>query len=117
MQTTVKSICELCAREFDKPVGLTIHQRTCKTKAAEKEKDAQYEQELVEMEKERHGMFPSTSINCTFSCLHFTEHCDMLTSDAALAAKNQPRRMRAWENPKLRGKPPVKTLAAKTGEI
>ena len=93
MQKTVKSICELCAREFDKPVGLTIHQRTCKTKAAEKEKDAQYEQELVEMEKERHGMFPSTSSNCTFSCLHFTEHCGMLTSDAALSAKNQPRRM------------------------
>ena len=61
MQTTqrVKSICELCAREFDRPVGLTIHQRTCKTKAAEKEKDAQYEQELVEREKERHGMFTS----------------------------------------------------------
>jgi hypothetical protein len=42
------------------------------------------------------------------------------SSDAALlAARNQPRRMRAWENPKLRGKPPVKTLAAKTvnGEI
>jgi hypothetical protein len=39
------------------------------------------------------------------------------TSDAALAARNQPRRMRAWENPKLRGKPPAKTLAAKTGEI
>jgi len=83
-----KSICELCSREFDRPVGLTIHQRTCKTKAAEKEKDAQYERELAEREKERH--------------------------DAALAARIQPRRMRAWENPKLRGKPPVKALAAKT---
>jgi hypothetical protein len=111
MQTVIKSICELCGREFDKPVGLTIHQRTCKTKATEKEKDAQYEEELVEMEKERHGMF---------QLYHFTKHCDIdmptSESDAALAARNQPRRIRAWENPKLRGKPPVKTLAAKTGE-
>jgi hypothetical protein len=55
----VKSSCEICGREFDKPVGLTIHQRTCKTKAAEKEKDAQYERELVEREKEKDGMFLS----------------------------------------------------------
>jgi len=88
MQTTqLKSICE-CGREFDRPVGLTIHQRTCKTKAAEKEKDAQYERELAEREKERR--------------------------DTALAARTQPRRVRAWEDPKLRGKPPLKTLAAKT---
>jgi len=89
MQTTqVKSICELCNREFDRPVGLNIHQRTCKIKAAEKDKDAQYERELADREKERR--------------------------DAALAARMQPRRARAWEDPKLRGKPPVKTLAAKT---
>jgi len=63
MQTQLKStICELCGRNFDKPVGLTIHQRTCKTKAAEREKDAQYERELAEREKERHGMLPKLLI-------------------------------------------------------
>jgi hypothetical protein len=36
-------------------------------------------------------------------------------SDAAAAAKIQPRRVRAWEDPKLREKPPIKTLAEKTG--
>jgi hypothetical protein len=60
--TQLKSICELCQRVFDKPVGLTIHQRTCKTKIAEKEKDAQYERELADREKERHGMFLSCLI-------------------------------------------------------
>jgi len=89
MQTTLShSVCELCGRKFDKPVGLSIHKRTCKTKVAEKEKDAQYERELMEREKEK--------------------------QDAALAARTQPRRVRAWEDPKLRGKPPVKTLIANT---
>ena len=41
---------------------------------------------------------------------------DTTKSDAAEAARilDQPRRLRAWEDPKLRGKPPAKTLAAKT---
>ena len=63
MQTTEPiSICELCNRAFDKPVGLTIHLRTCKTKTAEREKDAQYKRELADKEKERQGMFPNLLI-------------------------------------------------------
>jgi hypothetical protein len=38
----------------------------CKTKAAEKEKDAQYERELAEREKERQGMSPNLFILPTF---------------------------------------------------
>jgi len=56
-----KSICE-CGREFDKPVGLSIHQRTCKTKAAEKERDARYERELAESRKEKTSMCPNILI-------------------------------------------------------
>jgi hypothetical protein len=111
----IKSICDLCNREFDKPVGLTIHQRTCKTKAAEKEKDEQYERQLEEREQERRGMIPN------LTCLtQFSDFSDCTTkSDAAQAARisDQPRRVRAWEDPKLRGKAPVRTLAAKTGEM
>jgi hypothetical protein len=40
----------------------------------------------------------------------------MVVPDAAVAAKMQPRRKRAWEDPKLQGKPPVKPLVAKPGE-
>lgn len=47
-----------------------------------------------------------------FFCLHFTA-----TSDAARAARIQPRRVRPWEDPKLQGKPPGKNLAPKTGEL
>jgi hypothetical protein len=61
MQTTqIHSVCEICGREFEKPVGLNVHKRTCKIKAAEKEKDAQYEREVVEREKEKKGMFPTS---------------------------------------------------------
>ena len=40
----------------------------------------------------------------------------MAVPDAAVAARMQPRWVRAWEDPKLRGKPPAKPLVAKPGE-
>jgi hypothetical protein len=96
----LKSICE-CGREFDKPVGLSIHKRTCKTKAAEKERDAQYGRELAEREKEKRGMCPNTNLSWLFF---------MAVPDAAAAAARMPRRARPWEDPKFRGKRPEKPL-------
>ena len=66
-KTELNYICKICHWEFDKSVGLIIHKRTCKTKAAEKEKDAQYERELAEKEKEKKGM------SLILSCLHLTD--------------------------------------------
>ena len=37
--------------------------------------------------------------------------------DAAVAAKMLPCQVQAWEDPKLRGRPPVKPLVAKPGEL
>ena len=87
-----KSICE-CGRQFDKPVGLSIHQRTCKTKAADKERDAQYGRELAEREQEKHGMCPNILILGIF---HGSARCcccckDATTSSTSMGGPKAPR--------------------------